>query len=280
MVAERSEITSLRRPPDGWEMPASREQRLAWLAAPPGGIHPKRAYTGPRPDATPTDSLPSFPAGSTGEPRQCSHCGSRFLHREPPMGDHQRGMISCGRCGRQVCWLSASLDRASVAPIHVVPPPLRASVSIRFERLNGCGPACGSVYGHDAATHEAYGREMALASVSEDRLSGIIVIGPLRIDTDAALISVHDKAVVLSPIESGVLMHLAANLGRVCSHEQIVRAVWGQATADVWRGTQGMHGAWHPLRVGITRLRNRLGDAGSLIENRAGLGYLLREQQP
>jgi DNA-binding winged helix-turn-helix (wHTH) protein len=51
---------------------------------------------------------------------------------------------------------------------------------------------------------------------------------PLFIDEDARTVKVYSIAVQLSPLEYGLLLHLAHNPGTVCTREGSFLAVWGQ----------------------------------------------------
>lgn len=275
MVAEPKRITSLRKPPEGYEWsPEERErQHRARVAGPifhgaaSAAVTPATAY------------IPTLRPGRDSLPTACQYCGSGLLNTEPPLGGHRRGLISCGTCGRQLCWLAGTISRVRT-PQPALPEPrvatLRPTIDSRFNRGPGCGPGCSIVFGHDPVTHERYGRETALAEMAE-RPSGIVRTGPLTIDLDAATIRANGRDLPLSPIERGLMLHLAAHAGRLCSPRQIVEAVWDAATADTWvSGKETMH----PLRTHMSRLRTRLGDAASLIETRIGMGYLLRTEPP
>jgi DNA-binding winged helix-turn-helix (wHTH) protein len=51
---------------------------------------------------------------------------------------------------------------------------------------------------------------------------------PLFIDEDARTVMVHGVPVQLSPLEYGLLLHLAHNPGTVCTREGTFLVVWGQ----------------------------------------------------
>lgn len=50
----------------------------------------------------------------------------------------------------------------------------------------------------------------------------------LEIDEQAHSVSVYGSPVLLSPLEYGMLVHLARDPGTVCTRESCFRAVWGQ----------------------------------------------------
>lgn len=51
---------------------------------------------------------------------------------------------------------------------------------------------------------------------------------PLHIDEHARTVQVYGVPATLSPLEYGLLLHLASNPGTVCTRESCFRAVWGQ----------------------------------------------------
>jgi two-component system KDP operon response regulator KdpE len=95
----------------------------------------------------------------------------------------------------------------------------------------------------------------------------VLEVGALRVDVDARTVMLDGQEVHLSPIEFGLLVHLARHAGKVLTHKQLLAAVWGP------RGD----GQAHYLRVYMTNLRRKLesGDA-RLFVTEPGVGYRLR----
>src|SRR5262249_60064962 len=54
-----------------------------------------------------------------------------------------------------------------------------------------------------------------------------VEFGDLRIDFERRTASVEGREVALTPKENAVLMYLVANAGRVLTHRDILREVWG-----------------------------------------------------
>ncbi|MCY0870322.1 MAG: response regulator, partial [Firmicutes bacterium] len=73
--------------------------------------------------------------------------------------------------------------------------------------------------------------------------------GDVEIDFVRRLVSRSGESVRLTPIEYDLLRVLAQNCGRVLTHKQLVRAVWGDLQIDT---------ASHYLRVYIGHLRKKL----------------------
>lgn len=95
-------------------------------------------------------------------------------------------------------------------------------------------------------------------------------VGALRIDVPRHEVTVNGTPVKLSPKEFALLLALARHAGRVLTHDQLLREVWGP---DHVEDTQY-------LRVYVGQLRQKLGDDGSapkLIANEPGIGYRLLE---
>jgi two-component system KDP operon response regulator KdpE len=97
----------------------------------------------------------------------------------------------------------------------------------------------------------------------------VLTVGAIRVDLGARVVTVDGVEVHLSPIEYGLLVHLARHAGKVLTHKQLLDAVWGP------RGD----GQAHYLRVYMTHLRRKLetGDA-RLFVTEPGVGYRLRAE--
>jgi two-component system KDP operon response regulator KdpE len=100
--------------------------------------------------------------------------------------------------------------------------------------------------------------------------SPVLEIGPLRIDLARREVSVGGREVHLTPIEYRLLAHLAQHAGKVLTHRQILKEVWGPPYAD----------QTHYLRVFMAQLRRKI-EADSarprLLVTEPGVGYRLRE---
>ena len=100
--------------------------------------------------------------------------------------------------------------------------------------------------------------------------SEIFKSGLLAIDQEKRLITVGSEEVRLTPTEYKLLITLAQHAGRVVTHGQLLREVWGKNS-----NKQG-----HYLRVYMQHLRKKLGDDAlnpSIIVTETGIGYRLKE---
>ncbi|MDP2699903.1 response regulator [Thalassospira sp.] len=101
---------------------------------------------------------------------------------------------------------------------------------------------------------------------SDDPTSSEIVSGDLKIDLAAHRIFKGDNELKLTKKEFALLTLLARNAGRIVTHQQILREIWGPAQES----------ETHYLRIYIGHLRQKLGDDPlnpTYIENEPGVGY-------
>lgn len=104
--------------------------------------------------------------------------------------------------------------------------------------------------------------------VQGDMQQEILRVGAVEIDLGARMVRRHGEEVRLTPKEYHFLAVLARHFGRVCTHMQILKEVWGPAhEQDV-----------EYLRVVARSLRLKLEENPSsprLIRNEPGVGYRL-----
>jgi two-component system, OmpR family, KDP operon response regulator KdpE len=95
----------------------------------------------------------------------------------------------------------------------------------------------------------------------------VFTAGPLMIDFENRIVQVDHKEVSLSSTEYALLRILAQHLGKVITHKQLLREVWGTAAED----------RSQYLRVYMTHLRKKIeGPAGKrMIKTEVGIGYRL-----
>lgn len=99
-----------------------------------------------------------------------------------------------------------------------------------------------------------------------------IDVGELHIDLARHLVRLAGQDVKLSKKEFELLRVLAQNAGRIVTHRQLLRDVWGPAQEN----------EIHYLRVYVGHLREKLGDdsaAPKFILNEPGVGYRLIEPE-
>jgi two-component system phosphate regulon response regulator PhoB/two-component system alkaline phosphatase synthesis response regulator PhoP len=94
-----------------------------------------------------------------------------------------------------------------------------------------------------------------------------IAVGTLVIDLEKFEVTVGGEKVDLTATEFRILQLLASRKGRVFGRDQILDFLWGTEKAVIDR----------TVDVHIRNLREKLGEAGSLIKNIRGVGYKLEE---
>ncbi len=97
--------------------------------------------------------------------------------------------------------------------------------------------------------------------------------GTLRIDLVRREVTVNREPVRLTPLEYRLLVYLAQNAGRVLTHRQILKEVWGQAYA----------GETHYLRVFMLQLRRKIEEDPAhprLLLTEQGVGYRMCDVRP
>jgi two-component system KDP operon response regulator KdpE len=93
-----------------------------------------------------------------------------------------------------------------------------------------------------------------------------IVVGPIELDLVHHEAGLDGTAIRLTAKEFEVLSFLARHAGRTCTHQMILRAVWGT----------GYGGEAQYLHAYVHRLRQKLNDpSGALLRTVPGVGYLL-----
>ncbi len=93
--------------------------------------------------------------------------------------------------------------------------------------------------------------------------------GNLRIDFSKRQVFIDGKEISLTPTEYDLLRVLVQHQGRVITHRQLLREVWGEA----------YEGEAHLLRVNISNLRHKIEKDPSqpeLILTDAGVGYRIK----
>jgi two-component system KDP operon response regulator KdpE len=101
----------------------------------------------------------------------------------------------------------------------------------------------------------------------------LLEFGDLQIDLIRHHVAVGAREVHLTPIEYRLLALLAQNAGRVLTHRQILKEIWGEHHV----------GETHYVRVHMAELRKKLeADPArpKLIVTELGVGYRLRDRDP
>jgi len=92
--------------------------------------------------------------------------------------------------------------------------------------------------------------------------------GDLKVDFSRRLVTIHEKEIQLTPTEYDLLKILVTHAGKVITHRQLLRQVWGEGYDDM-----------HILRVNISNLRGKIEPDPSrptYIHTEPGVGYRLK----
>jgi two-component system KDP operon response regulator KdpE len=98
----------------------------------------------------------------------------------------------------------------------------------------------------------------------------VIELGPLRLDLGRREVALEGNALHLTPIEYRLLVLLARNAGKVLTHRQLLKEVWGPGHAE----------ETHYLRVYMAQLRRKIeADPArpQWLVTEPGVGYRLRD---
>ncbi len=97
----------------------------------------------------------------------------------------------------------------------------------------------------------------------------VLQVDDLQIDLARRVVTVRDKEISLTPTEYDLLRVLMQNAGKVITHRQLLRKVWGP----------GFESEPHLLRVNISNLRRKIEPNPTrphYIVTEPGVGYRLR----
>ena len=112
---------------------------------------------------------------------------------------------------------------------------------------------------------------VALRRAASPAAEPVFTSGELTVDLTRRLVTVGDREVQVTPTEYDLLRTLVAHAGKVLTHRQLLRQVWGV----------GYESEAHLLRVNMSNLRHKLEpDAArpNYILTEPGVGYRLRVQ--
>jgi two-component system, OmpR family, KDP operon response regulator KdpE len=105
-----------------------------------------------------------------------------------------------------------------------------------------------------------------LASKSDEP---VLQVDSLKMDLSRRFVTVNEKEISLTPTEYDILRLLMQNAGKVLTHRQLLRQVWGTAYES----------EMHILRVNISNLRRKIEEDPArphYLVTESGVGYRLR----
>lgn len=108
-----------------------------------------------------------------------------------------------------------------------------------------------------------------VAQTGDDGESAIFTRGDLKVDLAGHLVHLRGQEISLTPIEFRLLAAMIKHAGKVITHRQLLKEVWGPHLTD----------ESHYLRVFVHQLRRKLEDDPAqpgFILTEAGIGYRLK----
>jgi two-component system KDP operon response regulator KdpE len=108
------------------------------------------------------------------------------------------------------------------------------------------------------------------AAASAGAPPAVLEVGPLRIDQSRREVTIGAREIRLTPIEYRLLVLLAGNAGKVLTHRQILKEVWGPPYVN----------ESHYLRVFMAALRRKVEEDPArprLLLTEPGVGYRMKD---
>ena len=102
-----------------------------------------------------------------------------------------------------------------------------------------------------------------------EQASDVVTIGALKLDGSTHRVSFNEQGIKLGPTEFKLLNYLMHHAERVHSRSQLLDRVWGDHVLIEER----------TVDVHVKRLREALGEAGSMVETVRGVGYRITHQR-
>jgi two-component system, OmpR family, KDP operon response regulator KdpE len=110
---------------------------------------------------------------------------------------------------------------------------------------------------------------VALRRAPQPESDAIFTNDDLAVDLARRVVSVDGKETYLTPTEYDILCHLVQHAGKVVTHRQLLRTVWGAAYED----------ETHLLRVNVSNLRRKIEKDPAKprhVTTEPGVGYRLK----
>jgi two-component system phosphate regulon response regulator PhoB len=162
----------------------------------------------------------------------------------------------------------------SAGPTRGIPVLVLTAKREREERIKGLELGADDYLTKPFSPRELVLRVQAiLRRAAQAHLMGgtrILQAGPLRMDLNAHLATIHGEDLQLTPTEFKLLQVLMERGGRTQSRRQLLEKAWDvkeEVSERLHTRTVDMH---------VRRLRAKLGEAGDWLETVRGFGYRLR----
>lgn len=189
----------------------------------------------------------------------------------------ERGLIEAGTRKPDLVILDLGLpDRDGVDVVHDLRNWSAVPILILSARVDETDKVAALDAGADDYLTKPFGVAELLARVRallrRTRMAGsegpLVIFGEIAVDLARRQVTRDGAEIHLTPIEYRLLALLIANTGRVLTHRQLLREVWGPSHAE----------DTHYLRVYMTGLRRKLEENPAQprhIRTESGVGYRL-----
>jgi two-component system KDP operon response regulator KdpE len=111
----------------------------------------------------------------------------------------------------------------------------------------------------------------AIRHSAQPAAGSVFTSGELKVDFGRRLVTIAEREIQLTPTEYDLLRVLVINAGKVLTHHQLLREVWGVAFGE----------ETHMLRVNVSNLRRKIEPDPTrpcYIITEPGVGYRLRAE--
>lgn len=149
-----------------------------------------------------------------------------------------------------------------------VPVILLTAKTAEYDRVRGLDAGADDYVPKPFGVMELLSRIRAVLRRAGPPAEKVLTVGPISLDPERRRVTVEGQEATLTFKEFELLRYLMKNCGLVLSREKLMEAVWGFDFEGESR-TVDMH---------IKSLRQKLGDAGRLLQTVRGVGYRLDER--
>jgi len=168
-----------------------------------------------------------------------------------------------GENGVQILNKLKSVDKYKDIPVIMV-----TAKGTEYDKVKGLDSGADDYVTKPFGMLELVSRIKAVLRRTERTKKQAITLGCLSIHMDKREVKVNDKPVVLTLKEYEMLCKLVRNPDTVFTRERLLEEIWGYE-AEVETRTIDVH---------VRTLRQKLGEAGDLVETVRGVGYRLGGQ--